>query len=783
MFKHNVTKRKAFTLIELLIVIAIIGILFIVLISKVDFASDKAKATGVQTDFRSFQLAFETVSRENAGFNTFGWDTGDLNANGKRDSYDEGDVNKDNIQNNNEIWTGHKVPGETFTNVFTLIKPGTSNYDRTALSNLESAINANLDPKLHITIADDGTISMANGAQDPWNKEYHGYYITNAEVDKKDRGAIVMYSDGANNEFGSEHKIANGVVSISVPGDNKHGKDDYALAVVYTYTNGYGEVKTSTTGFSQNQGSGQTGNEGTFIPDIENPDNDPDVDDDTINQELGAPSDNYSGITLNVPYTYLDNNAVVTIESTIVFYEDCWTFFINGTHGVPDKDIVPMGKVEYFEKGIKLSYSYGVDDVVAFETILNVNNDGTLTYQSGEQFYFSNTLTKNSIPYFNVPTNLNITYQNSLGLVGEEDLVNYKSQTWTLPKDYNGTIVYYPHNRTVANNEYLIQDGRIIIDNQTIRSKWVDIPDQNQYKHFNLNFNEDIDNIGGMTTSAGHIIYDVVHETQSVIVPPEAFPGRISLDAYQGLYVIDLDKVVETLVGSIPEEELAWLNVNYTNYFIDVARNESYAVIPSTYGYIVENDMMTFVVGDYWSQFDTFIVHETGDSINLFDALVGFDDNNYKQYVSLNGTNLTMYYASLDNGEWNVYHSEQSSKKYATIVDGNDFDEYIPIMLNNVLYLDQEGCVLAENYTVLTDMPHITKNPDGTYHVNLLFSDAGWYPTQSSSGDNVGIFGDFTSYIFIPVLDFDQYMQALTNKDYDFHQMTGIAFIPAEFVN
>ena len=44
----------AFTLIELLIVIAIIGILFIVLVSKVDFATDKAKATGVQTTFRSY---------------------------------------------------------------------------------------------------------------------------------------------------------------------------------------------------------------------------------------------------------------------------------------------------------------------------------------------------------------------------------------------------------------------------------------------------------------------------------------------------------------------------------------------------------------------------------------------------------------------------------------------------------------------------------------------------------------------------------------------------------
>ena len=259
-FKNKKHLRKqAFTLIELLIVIAIIGILFIVLVSKVDFATDKAKATGVQTDFRSFQLAFETVSRENSGFNTFGWDTGDANQDGVRNSYDEGDngagggIAKNGVQDGTEVFTGHKVYAETFTKVFSLKKNGTGSYDRDALNRLEAAINANLDPKLHITIADDGTISMANGAQDPWNKEYHGAYITNAEVDKKDRGAIVMYSDGANNEFGSEHAIANGVVSISIPGNNKYGKDDYGMAVIYTYINGYGEIQKITSGFTPNQ--------------------------------------------------------------------------------------------------------------------------------------------------------------------------------------------------------------------------------------------------------------------------------------------------------------------------------------------------------------------------------------------------------------------------------------------------------------------------------------------------------------------------------------------------
>lgn len=60
--------RKGFTLVELLVVIAVIGILFVVLISKVDFATDKAKETGVKTDFRSYQLAMEQVAREQTGF-------------------------------------------------------------------------------------------------------------------------------------------------------------------------------------------------------------------------------------------------------------------------------------------------------------------------------------------------------------------------------------------------------------------------------------------------------------------------------------------------------------------------------------------------------------------------------------------------------------------------------------------------------------------------------------------------------------------------------------------
>lgn len=57
-------KRKAFTLVELLIVLVVIAVLFVIYISKVNFASDKAKLTGVQTDFRSFYLATRAVVAE-----------------------------------------------------------------------------------------------------------------------------------------------------------------------------------------------------------------------------------------------------------------------------------------------------------------------------------------------------------------------------------------------------------------------------------------------------------------------------------------------------------------------------------------------------------------------------------------------------------------------------------------------------------------------------------------------------------------------------------------------
>ena len=56
-------KKRAFTLVEILIVVAVIGILFVTLVPRIDFAGDKARETGVKTDFRSFELAAEQILR------------------------------------------------------------------------------------------------------------------------------------------------------------------------------------------------------------------------------------------------------------------------------------------------------------------------------------------------------------------------------------------------------------------------------------------------------------------------------------------------------------------------------------------------------------------------------------------------------------------------------------------------------------------------------------------------------------------------------------------------
>ena len=324
-----------------MIVIAIIGILFIVLVSRVDFATDKAKITGVQTDFRAFQVALNTVAQENAGFNTFGWDTGDENGDGIRNSYDKGDngagggIAQNGIQDGSEVFVGSKVYGETWKDIWTLVKPGTSEYDQSALIALEVAINKNLDPKLHITIATDGKITMANQARDPWKNEYHGVYISNAERDNgADRGAIIMYSNGPNGKFGSEHDITNGVVSVWVPGNNIDGKDDMSITSCYSYFNGFGEVVNSTFGFGNDILTNGPGNGDNITPDPDTPSG---GEDDNENLTQDIPMHNFDEIEYGKGYTFLSDYDELTLLQMIlkstVQYETGYNLFYDNVTG------------------------------------------------------------------------------------------------------------------------------------------------------------------------------------------------------------------------------------------------------------------------------------------------------------------------------------------------------------------------------------------------------------------------------------------------------------------
>lgn len=69
--KKGASKKRGFTLVEILIVVAVIGILFVALVPRIDFAGDKARETGIKNDFRSFELAAEQLLREKAGLADF----------------------------------------------------------------------------------------------------------------------------------------------------------------------------------------------------------------------------------------------------------------------------------------------------------------------------------------------------------------------------------------------------------------------------------------------------------------------------------------------------------------------------------------------------------------------------------------------------------------------------------------------------------------------------------------------------------------------------------------
>jgi prepilin-type N-terminal cleavage/methylation domain-containing protein len=65
--KKSLINKKAFTLLEMLIVMVILSILFVVLVSRVDFSITESKEMSVHTDFLTYQLAIEEVCLEQKG--------------------------------------------------------------------------------------------------------------------------------------------------------------------------------------------------------------------------------------------------------------------------------------------------------------------------------------------------------------------------------------------------------------------------------------------------------------------------------------------------------------------------------------------------------------------------------------------------------------------------------------------------------------------------------------------------------------------------------------------
>lgn len=161
LFRKNI--RRGFSLVELLVVIVIIGLLFMVFVPRIDFASNNARETGVKSDFRSFSLAAEQLLRENAGVS-------------KHD---------------------------------TLAK----------LCSSGEGINQYLDHELHFDT------SGASSQSDPWNQKYELQLVLHTGAGANpNNGALLFISGGkdgiidGNNDYVMAISFANGVISSETSG-------------------------------------------------------------------------------------------------------------------------------------------------------------------------------------------------------------------------------------------------------------------------------------------------------------------------------------------------------------------------------------------------------------------------------------------------------------------------------------------------------------------------------------------------------------------------------------
>ncbi|MEG2200541.1 MAG: type II secretion system protein, partial [Anaerovorax sp.] len=129
-------KKKAFTLVEVMAVVALISVLFVILVPRFGFAADKVKKVGVQTDFHAYETALRTVSLERG----------------------------------------------RLTNI---TSDQTSAADKSKA--LASAVNEYLDPEMRIVANPDGSLSTPK--KDPWQNPYGIGYSEASD-------ALYVYSSG-----------------------------------------------------------------------------------------------------------------------------------------------------------------------------------------------------------------------------------------------------------------------------------------------------------------------------------------------------------------------------------------------------------------------------------------------------------------------------------------------------------------------------------------------------------------------------------------------------------
>lgn len=194
-------KKKALTLVEILVVVLIISILIVALVPRVTSALDKAKETQIRTDFRTFATAAESVLRECAGFGGVPLMTS----------------TERNLKTISEqFWNSSQNVAESTT----------GDTNEAVTQSLIKAVNRYLETSYQF-----GTNTLSpnfgrSAATDPWKKPYEIYFVSRNASQATDLNTDKIY-------FVSSGKTQN----ITYP--------DYSMLCEYRN----GEVRTQTAGF------------------------------------------------------------------------------------------------------------------------------------------------------------------------------------------------------------------------------------------------------------------------------------------------------------------------------------------------------------------------------------------------------------------------------------------------------------------------------------------------------------------------------------------------------